>query len=55
MTKNYLDKLSIRACCWVLQSLTDTEKGEKAALSEIKAEYKLYKKNARRAVRARRE
>lgn len=30
MTKNYLDKLSIRACCWVLQSLTDTEKGEKA-------------------------
>lgn len=32
-----------------------SEKGEKAALSEIKAEYKLYKKNARRAVRARRE
>ncbi|MFR0606727.1 hypothetical protein ACLUW9_09575 [Limosilactobacillus mucosae] len=30
MMKNYLDKLSIRACCWVLQSLTDTEKGEKA-------------------------
>ena len=30
MMKNYLDKLSIRACSWVLQSLTDTEKGEKA-------------------------
>lgn len=30
MIKNYLDKLSIRACCWVLQSLTDAEKGEKA-------------------------
>lgn len=28
--KNYLDKLSIRACSWVLQTLTDTEKGEKA-------------------------
>lgn len=28
--KNYLDKLSIRACCWVLQALTDDEKGEKA-------------------------
>lgn len=30
MMKNYLDKLSIRACCWALQTLTDTEKGEKA-------------------------
>ena len=30
MMKNYLDKLSIRACCWVLQALTDDEKGEKA-------------------------
>ena len=30
MTKNYLDKLSIRACSWVLQTLTDAEKGEKA-------------------------
>lgn len=30
MIKNYLDKLSIRACCWVLQALTDAEKGEKA-------------------------
>jgi hypothetical protein len=30
MIKNYLDKLSIRACCWTLQSLTDAEKGEKA-------------------------
>lgn len=30
MIKNYLDKLSIRACCWVLQTLTDDEKGEKA-------------------------
>lgn len=30
MIKNYLDELSIRACCWVLQTLTDDEKGEKA-------------------------
>lgn len=30
MTKNYLDKLSIRACCWVLQALTDDRTGEKA-------------------------
>ncbi|MDC2827472.1 hypothetical protein [Limosilactobacillus mucosae] len=30
MTKNYLDDLSIRACSWVLQALTDDEKGEKA-------------------------
>lgn len=30
MIKNDLDKLSIRACCWALQTLTDTEKGEKA-------------------------
>lgn len=30
MMKNYLDKLSIRACSWVLQTLTDNEKGEKA-------------------------
>lgn len=30
MMKNYLDKLSIRACCWVLQALTDDETGEKA-------------------------
>jgi hypothetical protein len=30
MMKNYLDKLSIRACCWVLQALTDDEKGEKS-------------------------
>lgn len=30
MIKNYLDELSIRACCWVLQALTDDEKGEKA-------------------------
>lgn len=30
MIKNYLDELSIRACSWVLQSLTDAEKGEKA-------------------------
>ena len=30
MMKNYLDELSIRACCWALQTLTDDEKGEKA-------------------------
>lgn len=30
MIKNYLDKLSVRACCWVLQSLTDDRTGEKA-------------------------
>lgn len=30
MIKNYLDKLSIRACSWVLQTLTDAEKGEKS-------------------------
>ncbi|MEO5293213.1 hypothetical protein ABC389_10625 [Limosilactobacillus sp. WILCCON 0053] len=30
MIKNYLDKLSLRACSWVLQTLTDNEKGEKA-------------------------
>lgn len=30
MMKNYLDKLSIRACCWTLQTLTDNEKGEKS-------------------------
>ena len=30
MMKKYLDKLSIRACCWALQTLTDTEKGKKA-------------------------
>lgn len=30
MIKDYLDELSIRACCWVLQALTDDEKGEKA-------------------------
>ena len=30
MIKNYLDKLSIRACSWVLQSLTDDRTGEKA-------------------------
>lgn len=30
MIKNYLDKLSIRACCWVLQALTDDRTGEKA-------------------------
>lgn len=30
MIKNYLDKLSIRACCWTLQSLTDDRTGEKA-------------------------
>lgn len=28
MTKNYLTKLSIRACCWVLQTLTDDEKAD---------------------------
>lgn len=30
MIKNYLDDLSIRACSWVLQTLTDNEKGEKS-------------------------
>ena len=30
MIKNYLDELSIRACSWVLQTLTDDKKGEKA-------------------------
>ncbi|MGY0289838.1 hypothetical protein [Limosilactobacillus fermentum] len=30
MIKNYLDELSIRASCWVLQALTDDEKCEKA-------------------------
>lgn len=30
MMKNYLDKLSIRLFCWVLQTLTDDKKGEKA-------------------------
>lgn len=30
MMKNYLDDLSIRACSWALQALTDDEKGEKA-------------------------
>ena len=30
MMKNYLDKLSIRACCWALQALTDDKTGEKA-------------------------
>ncbi|MGQ3491331.1 hypothetical protein ACT5E2_09715 (plasmid) [Limosilactobacillus mucosae] len=30
MIKDYLDKLSIRACCWALQTLTDDKKGEKA-------------------------
>jgi len=30
MIKNDLDKLSIRACSWVLQTLTDNEKGEKS-------------------------
>ena len=30
MIKDYLDELSIRACCWTLQTLTDNEKGEKA-------------------------
>lgn len=30
MIKNYLDELSIRACCWALQTLTDDKKGEKA-------------------------
>lgn len=30
MIKNYLDKLSIRACCWALQALTDDRTGEKA-------------------------
>lgn len=30
MIKDYLDKLSIRACCWTLQTLTDDKKGEKA-------------------------
>lgn len=30
MMKNYLDNLSIRACSWALQALTDDETGEKA-------------------------
>ena len=30
MMKNYLDKLSIRACSWALQALTDDRTGEKA-------------------------